>query len=168
MLWLDTEAKNPDERYKLLSFYRCFDRDYHYYPFKPKHAHDDPTSVPLRRSRAVCLSDGLHWRFMGETSHSGDNTTFFYNPFRRKWVYSMRTFSALDSRVRVRGYYELDDLFKGRQWKPDDIAFGHARIFLTSLTRSLAITHSSTIWMLLPMRALCWVCILCSWGHRIS
>ena len=123
-VWLDTEAKNPDERYKLLSFYRCFDRDYHYYPFKPKHAHDDPTSVPPKEVTELFASpDGLHWRFMGETSHSGDNTTFFYNPFRRKWVYSMRTFSALDSRVRVRGYYETDDLFKGRQWKPDDIAF---------------------------------------------
>ena len=59
-VWLDTEAKNPDERYKLLSFYRCFDRDYHYYPFKPKHAHDDPTSVPPKEVTELFASpDGL-------------------------------------------------------------------------------------------------------------
>lgn len=35
----------------------------------------------------------------------------------------MRTFSTLDSRVRVRGYYETDDLFAGKDWKAEDVSF---------------------------------------------
>lgn len=123
-VWLDLEAKDPAERYKMLVFYRCFEQDYRYYPFKPPHAHDDPASVPPREMTELYASaDGVHWTPRGTTTHSGDNTTFFYNPFRKKWVYSMRTFSALDSRVRVRGYYETDDLFGGRNWAPGDVAF---------------------------------------------
>lgn len=123
-VWLDLEAKDPAERYKMLAFYRCFDQDYRYYPFKPAHAHDDPTSVPPKEITELYASaDGIHWTPRGTTTHSGDNTTFFYNPFRKKWVYSMRTFSTLDSRVRVRGYYETDDLYKGRNWAPEDVTF---------------------------------------------
>lgn len=123
-VWLDLDAARAEERYKMLTFYRCFAQDYRYYPFKPKHAHDDPSSVPPKEVTELYASaDGIHWNFRGETTHSGDNTTFFYNPFRKKWVYSMRTFSALDSRIRVRSYYETDDLFAGRHWKPDDAVF---------------------------------------------
>lgn len=123
-VWLDLDTDKSDERYKMLTFYRCFDKDYRYYPFKPKHAHDDPTSVPPKEVTMLYASpDGLHWTPKGETSHSGDNTTFFYNPFRKKWVYSMRTFSALDSRVRVRSYYETDDLFAGKNWNNEEISF---------------------------------------------
>lgn len=71
----------------MLAFYRCFDKDYRYYPFKPKHAHDDPTSVPPKEITMLYASpDGLHWTPKGETGPSGDNTTFFYNPFRKKWI----------------------------------------------------------------------------------
>lgn len=123
-VWLDLHAKSPDERYKMLTFYRCFDKDYRYYPFKPKHAHDDPTSIPPKEVIELFASaDGINWKSMGQAGHSGDNTTFFYNPFRKKWVYSMRTFSSLDSRVRVRSYLEVDDLFEGRKWGADDPVF---------------------------------------------
>ena len=123
-VWLDLQTANEAERYKMLAFYRCFDKDYRYYPFKPKHAHDDPTSVPPKEITMLYASpDGLHWTLKGETGPSGDNTTFFYNPFRKKWIYSMRTFSTLDSRVRVRGYYETDDLFAGKDWKAEDVSF---------------------------------------------
>ena len=123
-VWMDLDTRDPGQRYKMLVFYRCFDQDYRYYPFKPKHAHDDPTSIPPKEVTELYASaDGIHWQYRGETSHSGDNTTFFYNPFRKKWVYSMRTFSALDSRIRVRSYHETDDLFQGRNWRAEDPVF---------------------------------------------
>lgn len=123
-VWLDHTASDPAQRYKMLTFYRCFDTDFRYYHLKPKHAHDDPSSVPPKEITVLSTSpDGLHWNEQGTTTHSGDNTTFFYNPFTQKWVYSMRTFSALDSRIRVRGYYETDDLAAGRNWDPDDVSF---------------------------------------------
>lgn len=123
-VWLDNAATDPDERFKMLVFYRCYDSDFRYYHLKPKHAHDDPNSVPPKEITVLYTSpDGVHWKERGETTHSGDNTTFFYNPFTKKWVYSMRTFSELDSRIRVRGYYETNDFISGRNWKPEDISF---------------------------------------------
>lgn len=123
-VWLDESAENPSEKYKMLIFYRCFDEDFRYYHLKPKHAHDDPDSIPPKEITVLYKSsDGINWIEMGKTGPCGDNTTFFYNPFRKKWVYSLRTFSELDSRVRVRGYYETDDFFKGSQWRTEDIQF---------------------------------------------
>ena len=42
-------------------------------------------------ARACYLSpDGIHWRERGDSGPSGDRTTFFYNPFRKVWVFSLR------------------------------------------------------------------------------
>lgn len=124
MVWLDENAKNPEERYKMLVFYRCFDKDYRYYHQKPRHAHDDPTTVAPREVAVFYQSgDGIHWECLGETRAMGDNTTFFYNPFRKKWVFSLRTFSKLDSRVRTRGYCEREHFFEEGGWKEEDIRF---------------------------------------------
>lgn len=123
-VWLDVYASAPDERYKMLSFFRCFSEDYKYYHLKPKHAHDDPASIPPKEITVLYKSaDGIHWEEVCTTGYSGDNTTFFYNPFRKKWVYSMRTFSQLDSRIRVRSYYETDQFFQGSQWTNEDVRF---------------------------------------------
>ncbi|MFR2781056.1 MAG: hypothetical protein ACLTBL_08750 [Clostridium sp.] len=123
-VWLDHYAADSNERYKMLVFYRCFDTDFRYYHLKPKHAHDDPNSVPPKEITVLYTSpDGISWKERGETTHSGDNTTFFYNPFTHKWIYSMRTFSELDSRIRVRGYYETDDFVAGKNWKSNDVSF---------------------------------------------
>lgn len=123
-VWLDYEADDPSERYKMMVFYRKFDFEVKYYHKKPKHSHDIPGSIPPNEETILYKSpNGIDWTEMGQTGHSGDNTTFFYNPFRKKWVFSLRTFSSLDSRIRTRGYYETDDFFKGSQWQEDDIKF---------------------------------------------
>lgn len=124
MVWLDEQAEKPEERYRMLVFYRCFDKDYRYYHQKPRHAHDDPTTVAPREVAVFCQSgDGIHWQQTGETRAMGDNTTFFYNPFRKKWVFSLRTFSKLDSRVRTRGYCEREHFLEDGGWKEEDIRF---------------------------------------------
>jgi len=59
--------------------------------------------------------DGIHWTnrvFSGET---GDRSTMFYNPFRKKWVYSLRS----GFRGRSRHYWEADDFLKGAKWDLD-------------------------------------------------
>ena len=123
-VWLDYRASDPRERYKMLVFYRVFDSDIRYYHRKPKHSHDIPGSIPPREETVLYRSaNGIDWEEVGTTGPSGDNTTFFQNPFTGKWVYSLRTFSELDSRVRVRGYYETDNFFEGRHWKKEDIRF---------------------------------------------
>ena len=34
--------------------------------------------------------DGVHWSDRRPDATVGDNTTIFYNPFRKKWIYSVR------------------------------------------------------------------------------
>ncbi len=53
--------------------------------------------------------DGKKWELSCTTGGTGDRSTIFYNPFRDKWVYSMRTgFGKLG--VRARSYVEGDSL----------------------------------------------------------
>ncbi len=59
--------------------------------------------------------DGVHWENLTLTTNVGDRSTAFYNPFRKKWVYSIRS----GWKDRSRQYHECDDLFEGRHWNPD-------------------------------------------------
>jgi hypothetical protein len=63
--------------------------------------------------------DGVHWSEPTRTSLVGDNTTIHYNPFRKKFVYSVRT--SLDARTR--SYRECDDLFAGAHWSKDELVY---------------------------------------------
>lgn len=56
--------------------------------------------------------DGIHWENFCMTTDVGDRSTIFYNPFRKKWVYSIRSISG----ERRRYYRECVDLFEGREW----------------------------------------------------
>lgn len=116
-VWIDYAAPKPDERYKMLVFFREYNFDVRYYHCKPK------DRSPVREAKLYKSENGIDWVEMGTAGPCGDNTTFFYNPFTRKWVFSIRTFSDLDSRVRTRGYYETDDFFQGSQWRKEDIRF---------------------------------------------
>ncbi len=62
--------------------------------------------------------DGIHWNRRVKTGSTGDRSTMFYNPFRKKWVYSLR--SGLPGRGRSRRYYECNDFMKDAQWTDAD------------------------------------------------
>lgn len=62
---------------------------------------------------AYTSPDGIHWTNRGAVSECGDNTTLFYNPFRKKWVYSIRQ----DYFGRMRCYRECDDFVAGKSWE---------------------------------------------------
>ena len=51
----------------------------------------------------------------------GDNTTIFYNPFRKKWVMSVRR--SVHERGRARFYYEVDDFAQLAAMKTEDPVF---------------------------------------------
>jgi len=57
--------------------------------------------------------DGIHWSDPVMSGGMGDRSTMFYNPFRNKWVYSLRD----DYRGRARRYWDSDDFLNGAQWK---------------------------------------------------
>lgn len=61
--------------------------------------------------------DGIHWNNRTKTGVMGDRSTHFYNPFRKKWVYSLRTYF---NHQRARQYYECDDFMAGASWSPSD------------------------------------------------
>lgn len=55
------------------------------------------------------------------TGTVGDRSNFFYNPFRRKWVYSIRAWTPRGGTNRGAAYYETDD-FPGKctwEWRPE-------------------------------------------------
>ena len=59
-------------------------------------------------------ADGRAWNRIGPTGPIGDRSTVFYNPFRKKWVYSMRTDFGPNYRgVRARSYQEADTFEEG-------------------------------------------------------
>lgn len=123
-VWIDCETDKKDERYKMLVFYRQYDHEVKYYHQKPKHRHDVPGSVPpVEKTLLFKSSNGIKWENIGETGRCGDNSTFFYNPFTKKWIFSLRTFSKLDSRIRTRGYFETDNFFGGSMWNEKDVRF---------------------------------------------
>ena len=94
-VWLDTEEKNPQRRYKMFLY------DY---------------SGKL----AIYFSaDGIHWgKEVAHTGPTGDRTTVFHNPFRNAWVYSLREYFPPPAGVgRCRRYWENADVLAGAQWK---------------------------------------------------
>ena len=92
-VWLDLETTDPEERYKMALF-----RD---------------TSLSLHVSR-----DGVHWREIGQTGASGDRTTFFYNPFRKVWVFGVRDNLGI-FKGRFRRYWEHERFDQAVKW--DDV-----------------------------------------------
>ena len=64
----------------------------------------------------LCMTsaDGIHWSKPVESGLTGDRSTMFYNPFRKKWIYSLR--SGVSSRGRCRHYWECDDFLAGAKW----------------------------------------------------
>ncbi len=89
---LDWDTKDPQQRYKF--FFR-----------RPG------GNVP---GMSLTSPDGIHWTNRVVTGMCGDRSTMFYNPFRKKWVYSLRS----GFRGRSRDYWESDDFLAGAKW-PD-------------------------------------------------
>ncbi|MBN2311713.1 MAG: glycosyl hydrolase family 32 [Candidatus Hydrogenedentes bacterium] len=89
-IWLDLSAADPARRFKMM---RCR-RDVH-----PGYTHAFAVSP-----------DGIHWHdalppFVAPKS---DRSTFFYNPFREKWVFSVKDVQG-DPPTRYRRYYESEE-----------------------------------------------------------
>ena len=89
-VWPDYAAANPYANWKL-----CV----------------SPGGNPTRSVEYVS-SDGVNWTFAKKTGWHGDSTTLFYNPFRQKWVWSLRS----NWRKRSRIYHEHSDFFAGADW----------------------------------------------------
>jgi len=92
-VWLDLNEKDASKRYKMFTTIPRPEGD----GFKP----------------AIYYSaDGIHWgKPLIVGGGIGDRTTIFYNPFRERWVYSIR--SLIEPWGRSRRYAECTDLVEG-------------------------------------------------------
>ncbi|MGH9219745.1 MAG: glycosyl hydrolase family 32, partial [Vicinamibacterales bacterium] len=62
--------------------------------------------------------DGVHWHAAGMTGFAYDRSTFFYNPFRKVWVFSLRGTDypggGVNSRYRL--YWESPEFAANHSW----------------------------------------------------
>ncbi len=63
--------------------------------------------------------DGIHWSDPAPSGISGDRSTIFYNPFREKWVFSLRFLEE----GRIRRYHEHTDFLQGALWEKGEPVF---------------------------------------------
>jgi hypothetical protein len=89
-VWLDLETSDKNARCKMALFHE--------------------KSLSLHES-----ADGIHWRGIGATGLAGDRTTFFYNPFRKVWVFGVRDNLQLNS-GRFRRYWESREFADANGW----------------------------------------------------
>lgn len=70
-------------------------------------------------------SNGKQWSWFTKTGPCGDRSTMFYNPFRKKWVFSIRTLGVLGNSPhgRARYYREHSDFLAGAVWSKADVVF---------------------------------------------
>jgi hypothetical protein len=97
-IWLDLEEKDPAKRFKLF-WSRILDTT-------DPHIHFSYQTSP----------DGIHWSPIQVESPGMDRTTVFYNPFRKKWIGSLREVDPDPMLFRVRRYREANDAATMMTW----------------------------------------------------
>jgi hypothetical protein len=90
--WLDLAEPDPARRYKMAHWH-----DFYLEQF--------------------VSADGIRWTKTGNSGHAGDRSTFFYNPFRGVWVFSLR--SPQNAGARHRLYWETRDFVNGAHWRDE-------------------------------------------------
>jgi hypothetical protein len=97
-VWLDLDDKDARHRYKLFRSWR------------------NKASATGWDQTVYFSADGIHWgEPLATSGPSGDRNTVFYNPFRKVWVWSVRTNDT--TMGRTRGYVENADVLDGARWK---------------------------------------------------
>ncbi len=97
-VWLDLEEKDPAKRFKL---------------FWSKILNWKTARIQFCYQTSP---DGIHWSPVYVGSPGLDRTTVFYNPFRKKWVASLREVDPDPLFCRVRRYREADDAATMMTW----------------------------------------------------
>lgn len=109
--WLDTFAEDPAERFKMMVYYR--------HGSHPSMPYTDYDFAGVREQFAEIYTspDAIHWTRRGRTGECGDNSNFYYNPFDRRWYYSLRVHAG---HGRQRSYVAHRDFVDGRNWTAAD------------------------------------------------
>jgi hypothetical protein len=91
-VWLDLQERDPKRRYKMSLF--------------------NDLGLELYTS-----PDGVHWTGIGRTGYTDDRSTFFFNPFRNVWCFSLRANQYIGSiSGRYRKYWESPEFAAAPKW----------------------------------------------------
>jgi hypothetical protein len=91
-VWLDLFEQDPRRRYKMAGFYN--------------------DALEMFTSR-----NGIQWTAAGRTPFVYDRSTFFYNPFRKVWAFSLRDIpTRADPVRRHRSYWESTAFTVDERW----------------------------------------------------
>ena len=96
-VWLDLNAKDPNERLKYLT---CW-------------THAPKEQRPAGFSHTLHTSNGREWSVGRPAGMAQDYCSFFYNPFRKVWAFSIKKNGP---RGRCRYYAESRDFLSGGDW----------------------------------------------------
>lgn len=102
-VWLDLNATDSSQRYKLLTE-RWVDGTWN---------RNFKTRAEVASHTLHTSADGKIWSYGTPTTKASDYTSFFYNPFRDIWAFSIKQNNA---RGRVRYYSENKDFLAGANW----------------------------------------------------
>jgi hypothetical protein len=97
-VWLDADTRVEGQRYKMM--------------IREPNGPGRPRRFP---ARLFVSADGIHWREIGHTGPMDDRSTMFYNPFRKRWVQSIR--EGVPRRGRARLYWEHEDFLESGRWQ---------------------------------------------------
>jgi hypothetical protein len=95
VVWLDSDEEEPQQRFKMFLYVRW----------------PGGEGGEIRTS-----ADGVHWSDPASTSTCGDNSSFFYNPFRQRYVFSIRQGWGFRARV----YREHEEFAAAARWRDDE------------------------------------------------
>lgn len=112
-VWLDHDAQDPSERFKMFAYFRMGNGLW------PRMSAPSPLPSNYAFGHAYTSHDGIHWSTPARTGNCGDNTSMFYNPFRKMWVYSIRTTDIQHGRTR--SYRECPNFLSGAPWQAGDV-----------------------------------------------
>jgi len=96
-IWLDLATSKPDERLKFLECHR-----------------NKMTGIQEPGHYLYTSEDGKDWSDGFLAGKASDYCSFFYNPFRKVWVFSIKRDHPI--RGRCRYYFENVDFIKGTDW----------------------------------------------------
>jgi len=96
-VWIDRETSDKNARYKMLI------------------REPNPEGEPSIPGLMMISADGIHWSDPVKSGYMHDRSTMFYNPFRKKWVQSIR--SWVNPGGRYRHYWEHADFFESGEWQ---------------------------------------------------
>ncbi len=108
----DTEYLRPDSTTFFIDYNAPKNEKYKMFLRNPGDKHPGVVAVS---------EDGINFRDFTQTSMLFDRSTVFYNPFRKKWVYSIREVKKTElGWDRFRLYRECDNLLNGAKWQEDE------------------------------------------------